>query len=151
MAEIIEKIYALLEPMLDGTDMFIVSIKSKPVNNIKVFIDADGGFSIEKCVAINRKLYAEIEQTALFPDGDFSLEVSSPGVEEPLLQWRQYKKNIGRKVAVTDSADVETIGMLTGLTEDELTLEVKKLKQKEPSIVVIPFSNIKKTIVQIIF
>ncbi len=151
MAEITDKIYTLLEPLLDGTDMFIVSIKIKPVNNIKVFIDADGGFSIEKCVAVNRKLYAEVEQAQLYPGGDFSLEVSSPGVDEPLLQFRQYKKNIGRTVLVADDEEKETTGILREVTENEITLEVKKPKAKEPETIVIPFSKIKKAIVQIIF
>src|SRR5580692_7097827 len=102
MAEITEKVYALLEPLLEGTDIFIVSIKVKPINNIKVYLDADSGFSIDKCTAVNRKLYARIEEEQMFPAGDFSLEVSSPGVDEPLTQMRQYKKNIGRKVTVTD-------------------------------------------------
>jgi ribosome maturation factor RimP len=79
MAEIIEKVYELLEPLLDGTDMFIVNIKLKPTNNIKVYLDADSGFSIDKCSLINRRLYALLEETQMFPDGDFSLEVSSPG------------------------------------------------------------------------
>ena len=151
MAEIIEKIYALLEPLMDGTDMFIVSIKIKPVNNIKVFIDADSGFSIEKCVFVNRRLYTLIEESGIFPDGDFSLEVSSPGIDEPLVQFRQYSKNVGRKVAVTHLDDKETIGKLMSVTENELELEIKKPKEKTPAVVMIPFSDIKKTIVQIIF
>ena len=151
MAEITEKIHNYLEPLLLDTDMFLVGIKIKPTNNIKIFIDADSGFSIEKCIVINRKLYAEIDADQLFPDGDFSLEVSSPGIDEPLVQWRQYKKNMGRKVAVTTNDDKETIGMLTEVTETVVTLEVKKIKEKIPSIIEIPFTDIKKTIVQIIF
>jgi ribosome maturation factor RimP len=151
MTEIVEKIYSLLEPMLDGTDMFIVNIKVKPVNNLKVFIDADSGFSIEKSISINRRLYRQIEESQMFPDGDFSLEVSSPGVDEPLLQVRQYKKNIGRKVTVTDNEGAEKTGMLREVQEDHLTLEIKDKKQKEPIITEIPFSDIKKTVVQIIF
>src|SRR3954471_15439562 len=103
MAEITEKVYSLLEPILDGSDIFIVNVKVKPVNNIKVYLDADSGFSIEKCSSVNRRLYARIEEEQMFPDGDFSLEVSSPGVDEPLMQMRQYKKNIGRTVTVTDN------------------------------------------------
>ena len=67
MAEIIEKIYSLLEPLLEGSDIFIVSIKVKPVNNLKVFLDADDGFSIDKCTSVNRRLYAQIEAVNLFP------------------------------------------------------------------------------------
>lgn len=142
----------MLEPLLDGTDMFIVSIKVKPTNNIKVFIDADSGFSIEKCTSINRKLYAAIDGEEMFTDGDFSLEVSSPGVDEPLLQMRQYKKNIGRKLAVTDNEDVEKIGLLKEVTEEHITLEIKGKKPKDPATIAeIPFSNIKKSIVQVIF
>ena len=152
MAEIIEKVYTLLEPLLDGTDIFIVSIKVKPVNNIKIFLDADSGFSIDKCTSVNRRLYAVIEEEQLFPDGDFSLEVSSPGVDEPLLQLRQYKKNIGRKVAVTDKDGIEKTGILKEVTDEEITLEIKPAKQKDPLIIAqIPFSIIKKTVVQIIF
>ena len=151
MNETIEKIQNYLQPLLVDTDMFIVDIKIKPINNIKVFIDADSGFSIEKCVVVNRRLYSEIEAEQLFPNGDFSLEVSSPGIDEPLLQWRQYKKNVGRKVAVTDLEDKEEIGMLTAVTEEDITIEIKKAKEKDPSILTIPFSKIKKTIVQIIF
>lgn len=141
----------MLEPLLDGTDMFIVNIKIKPTNNIKVFLDADTGFSIEKSSSINRKLYAQIEETQMFPDGDFSLEVSSPGVDEPLLQMRQYKKNLGRKVTVTDNEGTEKTGLLTDVTDDHLVLEIKQPKNKGTITSEIPFSEIKKTVVQIIF
>lgn len=151
MAEIIEKIHAFVEPLLEGTDVFIVDIKLKPTNNFKVFLDADGGFSIEKCIAVNRKLYHLIEESGMYPDGDFSLEVSSPGIDEPLMQLRQYKKNIGRKVAVTDTEGKETVGMLTAVTDEAITLEVKAGKTKEVVSVELPFSTIKTTIVQIIF
>lgn len=151
MAEIIEKIYELLEPIIDGTDIFIVNIKIKPTNNIKIFLDADGGFSIEKSSSVNRKLYAQIEAAQLFPDGDFSLEVSSPGVDEPLTQMRQYKKNLGRKVTVTDNEGAEKTGLLKEVTEEHVVLEIKQPKNKGVVMAEIPFSNIKKTVVQIIF
>ncbi len=151
MTELIQKIYDLVEPMLDGTDMFIVSIKVKPVNNIKVFIDADSGFSIERSVSIHRRLYHILEEGGMFPSGDFSLEVSSPGVDEPLTQLRQYNKNVGRKITITDREDKDTTGMLTEVSETEITLEVKKAKEKTVVPVVMPFENIKKAVVQIIF
>jgi len=146
-----EKIYSLLEPLLEGTDIFIVGIRIKPINNIKVFLDSDSGFSIDKSATINRKLYAGIEEAGLFPDGDFSLEVSSPGIDEPLAQLRQYKKNIGRKVTVTGTDDSEITGMLKEVTDEEIIIEIKATKQKKAEEKQIPFSNIKKTIVQIIF
>ena len=152
MAEITEKVYTLLEPLLEGTDIFIVNIKVKPINNIKVYLDADSGFSIEKSSSVNRRLYALINEAELFPAGDFSLEVSSPGVDEPLTQMRQYKKNVGRKVTVTDNEGVEKTGILKEVTDNYITLEIKPPKPKQAIIITqIPFSTIKKTVVQIIF
>ena len=152
MSDTIEKVYALLEPLLEGTDIFIVSIKIKPTNNIKIFLDADGGFSIDKATSINKRLYAAMDAEGMYPDGDFSLEVSSPGVDEPLTQNRQYKKNVGRKVTVTDNTDKETTGILTGVTEEHITLEVKPKKVKDEVVITeIPIANIKTTVVQIIF
>lgn len=151
MTEIIEKVTAYLAPLLDGTDMFIVSIKVKPVNNIKVFLDADSGFSIEKASSTNRRLYAQIDAEQLFPDGDFSLEVSSPGVDEPLVNMRQYMKNVGRTVAVVLKDGTSKTGIMTEATDENIVLEIKVPKQKEPTVVAIPMAEIKTTTVQITF
>jgi ribosome maturation factor RimP len=60
------------------TDVFLVEVRIKPTNNIKVFLDADNGISIERLVQFNRKLYKELEEEQVFPNNDFSLEISSP-------------------------------------------------------------------------
>lgn len=151
MSDILEKIKLLTEPLLDGTDMFIVHIKIKPTNNIKLYLDADAGLSISKSAEINRKLYKLIEAEAMFPDGDFSLEVSSPGVDEPLMSDRQYKKNIGRTVLITPNEGKDILGVLKEVQEDKMVLEVKEGKKKEINMVEVPFTDIKKTVVQIIF
>ena len=88
------------ELLEDNPDYFLVDIIIKPTNNIKDFLDADSGVSIDKCVKYNRALYKQIEESDLFPNGDFSLEVSSPGLDEPLKLHRQYIKNTGRNVEV---------------------------------------------------
>ncbi|HRO44178.1 MAG TPA: ribosome maturation factor [Flavipsychrobacter sp.] len=152
MTEVLDKVRSFLEPLLEGTDMFLVNLKLKPTNNLKVFLDADGGLSVDKSAKINRKLYAMIEESGMFPDGDFSLEVSSPGVDEPLTSVRQYRKNIGRTVAVTpqdESAD--KVGILKEVREENILLEMKIPKKKEVVMVTIPFTEIKKIVVQIVF
>lgn len=132
---------------------FLVSVKIKPTNNIKVFIDSDEGMSIEKCVKYNRKLYSEIEEKAMFPDGNFSLEISSPGVDEPLKMHRQYTKNKGRNVLVTFKDATEKEGKLLEVTETDIIIEqtTGKGKKAETHQHVIPFENIKSTTVQIKF
>jgi ribosome maturation factor RimP len=151
---IINTITGFIEQLLaDQSEVFLVDLRIKPTNNFKVFLDADQGMSIEKCVSINRRLYKMIEEAGMFPEGDFSLEVSSPGLDEPLKKLRQYHKNIGRSVEVmkTDLTKIE--GVLQAATETEITVEstVGKNKKKEVVIHQIPFDHIKTTKIQVVF
>ena len=132
--------------------MFLVNMRIKPTNNIKVFLDADGGLSIDKSARLNRRLYALIEESGLFPEGDFSLEVSSPGVDEPLTSIRQYRKNIGRIVAVSPAdGGADITSKLAEVADDHIVLEVKVPKKKETTTVAVPLEEIKKIVVQIVF
>lgn len=151
MTDSLATIKTLLEPLLEGSDMFLVNLKIKPTNNIKVYLDADSGLSINKSATINRKLYALIEEKQLFPDGDFSLEVSSPGVDEPLTSVRQYKKNIGRTLLIVLDGNTEKTGVLKEVNENELKIEEKIPKKKETILLEIPYSKIKSITVQIVF
>jgi ribosome maturation factor RimP len=143
----------LKEILAEEPAIFVVSMLIKPTNNIKIFIDGDEGVKIEKCVRINRKMYKAIEESAMYPDGDFSLEVSSPGVDEPLKLIRQYNKNIGRDVEVTFNDDAKKEGKLISVTEADIIIEHTEGKGKKAVTqqLVIPFDNIKTTIVQVKF
>lgn len=148
----IQAVEKLLVPLLQD-DIFLVSIKIKPINNIKIYLDADGGLGIEKCIKINRALYKIMEEMGMYPDGDFSLEVSSPGIDEPLKLLRQYKKNINRNVAVTANDDTVKEGKLVAVNEEAVTLEFTEGKGKKAVTqqVDIPFADIKQTKVQVKF
>lgn len=138
-----------------GTDgnYFLVEVKISPTHNVKVFLDGDSGISIEKCVAINRELYKQIEERDLFPSGDFSLEVSSPGLDEPLKLLRQYRKNVGRKVEIVLKDGIRVEGKLTKVEDNAILLEEIKGKNKKQEIIQheLPFSAIKSTKIQIVF
>lgn len=148
----VETVEKLLLPLLEG-DIFLIEIKVKPTNNIKIFLDADSGLGIEKCIKINRALYRIMEEMGLYPDGDFSLEVSSPGIGEPLKQYRQYLKNKGREVELVTNDDRKISGKLQEVTEEVVTIEVIEGKGKKQVIRAeeIPFSAVKQTKVQIKF
>ena len=128
-------------------------MKIRPTNNIKVFLDGDSGISIEKCISYNRQLYKLIENSGLFPEDDFSLEVSSPGLDEPLKLMRQYHKNTGRKVEVLLKDGVKAEGVLKQVTESGIIIEETKGKNKKKEIIEhnFPFESIKSTKIQIVF
>jgi ribosome maturation factor RimP len=152
-AEILQLEKFLSEILAEEPEYFLVSLRIKPTNNIKVFIDGDNGLAIEKCVRFNRKLYKLIEESGMYPEGEFSLELSSPGVDEPLQMNRQYTKNIGRNVEITFNDDTKKEGKLLSATETDIIIEHTEGKGKKAVTqqLVIPFENIKTTIVQIKF
>ncbi|RYY89317.1 MAG: ribosome maturation factor [Chitinophagaceae bacterium] len=152
---LIETVTEKIHSLLADPKHFLVEVRVKPTNNIKVFIDGDEGIPLSDLVSYNRKLYKQLEESALFPEGDFSLEVSSPGVDEPLKSHRQYAKNVGRFVEVTghDAAAPKLEGKLIAATEDGIVLETEsgKGKKKEVKQETILFSDIKTTTVQVKF
>ena len=134
-------------------NLFLVDITSAPGNKVTVLLDGDNGVTIDDCTAINKALYKFIEETALFGDANFSLEVSSPGVDRPLKQVRQYKKNIGRKVAVVINDGSELEGVLTQVNDENIIIEEKTGKGNKMSMksTTILFNQIKHTTVLITF
>jgi len=113
---------------------FLVDISIKPTNNIKVFVDADQGAAIDQLSKINRVLYKWVEEN-LFPNGDFSIEVSSPGLDEPLKLERQYLKNIGRFVEVLLKNGIKKEGKLLSVSENEIIVEEEKGKGKKKEVI----------------
>ena len=151
---IIYTVEEFLNELLQGNPGdFLVSVKVKPTNNIKVFMDADEGMPIEKCVKYNRALYKKLEESGMFPEGNFSLEISSPGLDQPLHLHRQYVKNKGRNVEVTFNDGTQKEGKLLEVTETDIIIEqiTGKGKKAETNQFIIPFENIKSTTVQIQF
>jgi ribosome maturation factor RimP len=150
----IQPIEALVQKLIDGVeDIFLVSVRIKPINNIKVFLDSDIGVNIDKCARLNRAMYKVIEEEAWYPEGNFSLEVSSPGVDEPLHLPRQYKKNVGRNVEVTFLDDTKVEGKMMEANEEGIVVEYTEGKNKKAVVHAkqIAYSNMKQTIVQVSF
>lgn len=112
----------------DQPEVFIVEVKISAGNTISVFADADNGITIDRCTKMNRALYNYLEENEIYPNNDFAIEVSSPGVEEPLLLLRQYKKNVGRTVEVETTEGNVLTGKLTAVNDEEITIESKEGK-----------------------
>ncbi len=153
-----EQIKEWIEAIIAETeDCFLVSAKMSADANYKFFIDSDTGFSLEKSVKINRALRNQIDESGLFPEGMYSLEISSPGLSEPLAMPRQYKKNIGRLLEI--ETETETFeGRIKEVNDDEIHLEIKNKNSKgiptdklPKKMITMNINNIKKATVQVEF
>ena len=82
-----------------------------------ILLDSDEGITIQECADISRSLDQELEAVET-PETNYALEVSSPGLDQPLRLPRQYQKNVGRDLKVT----LETGQALTGTLVEVLSL-----------------------------
>ncbi|MBT8210914.1 MAG: ribosome assembly cofactor RimP [Eudoraea sp.] len=150
-----EKVAQLLEQELKASpSLFLIDFKVTPDQTIKIVIDGDEGVRLKDCVQVSRAIERELDRE----EYDFSLEVTSAGATAPLVNPRQYIKNIGRKLAVR-TAESKFEGNLAEADENRIILE---WKTREPKPVgkgkttvlktqVIPISEIEEAKVKLNF
>ena len=151
-----ETLAALAEEVISQNECQLVSFQLK--GNVQQYklvllVDTEPGVTIEECAKISRQLNALIEERNLLTDA-YTLEVSSPGIEAPLKEEWQYRKNIGRKLKIILLDGVEKEGMLKEVSSTHITVEGTgkpgKIK-KEDKLMEITYQNIKESTVQVSF
>lgn len=121
-----ELVKDLLNKALDEKEsLFLIDFEMKADNQILVIIDGDQGVSVNDCIDVSRAIEHNLDRE----EEDFSLEVTSAGVSAPLLIPRQFKKNIGRKLAVK-TKDEAIEANLEDANEEEITLHWKAREPK---------------------
>jgi ribosome maturation factor RimP len=114
----------LVNQKLEGTDSFLVEVKFSP-SRIAVFIDKPTGITIGECSDIHRYLYSELDGKNILETRE--LEVSSPGMSEPLKVYRQYLRRIGREIQVIDQGGLVHKGTLKAADSADFTLSTSKI------------------------
>lgn len=149
-----KRVLALVEEKIaENPSLFVVDIKMLPNNKLHILLDGDNGVSVGDCAAVSRFVGYHLEEENAI-DHAYHLEVSSPGVGEPLHLSRQYLKNKGRNVAVKTINEEKIEGKLEEVTETEITLSYpvkEKGKKAYMETKVIPFEQITETKVLISF
>lgn len=151
--EIADEIRKIAEERLNDPGKFIVdiSVSLRGVQKVLVTIDGDNGVTIDDCADISRELGKVLDDSNLLKDS-YTLEVSTPGLDQPLKLKRQYTKNIGRKLRVK-LKETTVEGKLISVAPDEIVIEqeVGSGKKKEVNVIGIPFSEIDKSFVLVSF
>jgi ribosome maturation factor RimP len=141
------------EKISDRPELFLVEIRMLPNNKLIIHVDGDEGISIQDCAAISRHVGFHLEEENVIVQA-YNLEVSSPGVGEPLKLKRQYYKNVGRLLSVKLADGVLKEGKLLAVTDNDITIEESvKEKGKKASLAetVLSFDSIVETKVLISF
>ena len=107
-------------------DLFLLDLRVSESNAITVIIDGDKGVVVEDCMFVSRAIEHNLDRE----EQDFSIEVTSAGATSPLLNQRQYKKNIGRVLKVKTIDGQEFEGKLVKSDDESILLEWKSREPK---------------------
>ncbi|MBR5957120.1 MAG: ribosome assembly cofactor RimP [Salinivirgaceae bacterium] len=122
--KIIEKI---VTDRIAGTDLFLVEVKVDTQNNITVTLDSPEGISVDACVLISQYIESQLNRD----EEDFALEVSSPGIGQPLKVLPQYKKILNGTVEVLLCNGLKINGILRDAGEEGILLEYETKEKPE--------------------
>ena len=153
--DVVEKIKDLAQSHLKEPGHFVVDVilsKHKPYK-VTVILDGDQGITIDNCTLLSRALSEDLDNVDLIKD-NYTLEVGTPGLDQPLKLKRQYAKNTGRQLKVHRKDKTIVQGLLKETDNDKIVLETElivKGKKKEFTQTEIPFSEIEKAIVMVSF
>ena len=111
--------------LIERPDLFLIDFSIGGDNQINIIIDGDHGVLVEDCMFISRAIEHNIDREEF----DFGLEVMSSGATTPLINKRQYKKNLKRDLTVRTTSE-KFEGTLTKATETDITLEWKVREPK---------------------
>ncbi|WP_027137794.1 ribosome assembly cofactor RimP [Gaetbulibacter saemankumensis] len=111
--------------LVERPDLFLIEFTVQPDNHIKVVVDGDNGVLVEDCMFVSRAIEHNLDRE----EQDFSLEVMSAGAAAPLVNKRQYAKNLNRDLKVKTATE-KIEGTLMLATETNITLEWKVREPK---------------------
>ncbi|HRS51557.1 MAG TPA: hypothetical protein P5067_11330 [Candidatus Marinimicrobia bacterium] len=118
---------AIVDKIVERFDAYIVDFK---VNRqgyrtfVKVLITTDRGIALDQIAEISRAVRDDVAFNELFPD-NFQLEVSSPGIDFPLRNFRDFHRNLGREMNVfhhNENLKSPLKGKLESVDEDQLVI-----------------------------
>ena len=146
-----EELRSLMKPIMEAEEMELVDIeyKSGPKGVLRIFIDKAGGVNISDCEEISSKVGAFLDLEDII-GSQYVLEVSSPGLDRPLKNEADYRRNKGKRVKIYIDGLLKgkktLIGQIISASDQKVNL-----KEKSGKIINVPIADIAKGILEIDF
>ena len=143
--ELKDKIKEIIEPVINAVGIELYDIEFNKMRSkglLRVFIEKQGGVTIDDCELISREIEAALDVEDPIPFS-YVLEVSSPGLDRPLKELEDFKRYSGKTVRVITHEPIDNqtffIGTIISAENNEISLLLPKDRQ-----VIIPYKNISK-------
>ncbi|MEU5091998.1 ribosome maturation factor RimP [Streptomyces sp. NPDC021356] len=149
-----ERLRELLEPLVtsEGLDLEEIAVDSVGRKRVlRVVVDSDTGADLDAIADVSRALSAKLDETDAMGDGEYTLEVGTPGAERLLAQHRHYVRATGRLVKFQLSEGGELVARIVAVDEEGLDLEVPGVKGRRPTARRVAFPDVVRARVQVEF
>lgn len=116
MLQIPEGVEETICRIVEGEGLELVHIDYRPQGRgfvLRIDIDKEGGVTIEDCQLISQQVSTFLDVEDFVP-GEYSLEVSSPGLDRKFYSEKDYQKFLGRKVRVHTTVPVHGLHIVVG-------------------------------------
>ncbi|GHF59588.1 ribosome maturation factor RimP [Streptomyces griseosporeus] len=149
-----ERLRDLLEPLvtsqgLDLEEIAVDSVGRKRV--LRVVVDSDTGADLDQIADVSRALSAKLDETDAMGEGEYTLEVGTPGAERLLTEHRHYVRATGRLVKFQLSEGGDLVARIIEVDDEGLDLEVPGVKGRKATARRVAFGEIEKARVQVEF
>jgi ribosome maturation factor RimP len=127
------RLAGLIQPVVAAAGMDLESVRMTIAGRrrlLRVVVDSDHGVSLDDAALISRELSATLDATDVMGDVPYTLEVSSPGVDRPLIEPRHWRRAAGRLVRVKAVAEGTVQGRVLAADDDGVTMDVDGAKRR---------------------
>ncbi|MEV0256327.1 ribosome maturation factor RimP [Streptomyces sp. NPDC050732] len=149
-----ERLRQLLEPLVTSQDLDLEEIEVASVGRkrvLRVVIDSDDGVDLDQIAEVSRLLSAKLDETDAMGEGEYDLEVGSPGAERALTEHRHYVRAVDRLVKFQLTEGGELTARILTVDDEGLDLEVPGVKGRKATSRRLAFDEIDKARVQVEF
>ncbi|MGW7056829.1 ribosome maturation factor RimP [Streptomyces sp. NPDC054887] len=149
-----DRLRALLEPLVsaEGLDLEDIEVsRAGRRRQLRIVVDSDEGVELDACAELSRSISEKLDETDAMGEGEYVLEVSSPGADRPLSEHRHYVRATGRLAKLTLNDGDELVARILTVDDEGLDLEVPGVKGRRPTARRVAFADIAKARVEIEF
>ncbi|WP_406863450.1 ribosome maturation factor RimP [Streptomyces sp. HUAS MG47] len=149
-----DRLRELVEPLVLAQDLQLEDIELSRAGRrgmLRIIVDSDEGVDLDACADLSRAISLKLDESDVMGEGEYNLEVTSPGADRPLTHHRHYVRATGRLVKLQLHEGGELVARILTVDDDGMDMEVPGVKGRKPTARRIEFADIAKARVEIEF
>ncbi|MFJ8718660.1 ribosome maturation factor RimP [Streptomyces violaceus] len=149
-----ERLRELLEPLVSSQGLDLEEIEVDSVGRkrlLRVVVDSDTGADLDQIADVSRALSAKLDESDAMGEGEYTLEVGTPGAERLLTEHRHYVRATDRLVKFQLAEGGELVARILKVDDDGVDTEIPGVKGRKPTARRLAFDDIVRARVQVEF